>query len=55
LKEQNCIRFANSRISSPKKNLMLSAERLRGVRHFARRMRRAADRRLGGAVSSSYF
>ena len=39
----------------PKKNLILSAERLRRVRHFLRRMRRAAARHLGGADSSSYF
>ena len=41
--------------SPPKKNWILSAERLRRLRHFLRRMRRAAARHLGGAASSSYF
>jgi hypothetical protein len=49
------MRSAHSRISPPKKNLILSAERLRRVWDFFAQMRRAAARHLGGAASSSYF
>ena len=49
------MRAPHARILSAKKNWILSAERLRRVRHFLRRLRRAAARHLGSAAGSSYF
>jgi len=54
LKEQVCV-LRTRESSPPKKNLILSAERLRRVWRFASRMRRAAAPATGGAAGSRYF